>query len=174
MPLLEPTFYILYLKNFKSATATNELEMLLRNPNKNPKKLVCQFFHNAQNTLTLALFGGKQNHKHFSNFPFVPILGVTDAESTTKIDIKGKDVFLSDQEISGKELEKLDDLVNVKDHEYIGFSPVLQSASQANRFAVVYEIGSWKKDDFEKAGLLLLPPKPIGVAMNPSPPRDGF
>ena len=172
------TFKILFIRNYKTVKDSNQLEMLMRDPNKKPQKLVFQFFHTNLNLLTLAGYAGKQNHKDFDKFPFMPILEISKQEPAIKIDITGKNVFFSDQEISEEKIEgvnpldRLDQLVNAKDFEYITFTPRLATALDLTRFYLVYDLGAWKKDDFDKAFKRV--PTSIGVSMNPSPPRNGY
>lgn len=76
--IFSPAFNILLLRNYNSKPDSNQLEMFLTKLNNKPPLVVFQFFHNEENELTLAAFGGKQNHKDFDKYPFVPILEVSE------------------------------------------------------------------------------------------------
>lgn len=176
---LTADFRILFLRNY-SKPDSNQLENLLNNPTASDKakKIVFQFFHDSINELTLTAYAGKLNHKNFNTFPYRPILEVSKFAPATKVDIINQNVSLSDQEISKKDYDGKDRLmwlenhVNMSGFEYITFTPKLQIID--NRTYVVYEIGYWKKDDFDKNGVAFVAPSRSGYDLNPSPPRDGY
>ena len=175
--IFSPAFKILFLRNYNSKPDSNQLEMFLTKLNNKPQLVVFQFFHNDQNELTLAAFGGKQNHKDFDKYPFVPILEVSDWIPKNKIDLSNKNVFLNNQEIGKKEgkgadpLKVLESKINKPGFAYITFTPRLVPDNEPNKYFIVYDIGymnSLPTAAIHAGGAII---SSLDLSLNPSPPR---
>ncbi len=173
-----PVFNILFLRNYNSKPDSNQLEMFLTKLNNRPQIAVFQFFHTETNQLTLAGFGGKQNHKDFDKFPFVPILEISDWEPNNKIDLTGKNVFFSNQEIGKGEgkgadpIKVLESKINKPGFEFITFTPRLIPGNEANKYFIVYDIGYMNRlptAALHAAGAVI---SSLSLSLNPSPPRN--
>ncbi|MCY7421466.1 MAG: hypothetical protein LH478_06945 [Chitinophagaceae bacterium] len=178
--IFNPAFNILFLRNYNSKPDSNQLEMFLTKLNNKPQLVVFQFFHTDQNELTLAAFGGKQNHRDFDKYPFVPILEVSDWQPSKKIDLTGKNVFFSNQEIGKKQgkgpdpLKVLESIINKPGYAYITFTPRLIPGDEPNKYFIVYDIGymnSLPTAAIHAAGAVI---SSLSLSLNPSPPRSSF
>lgn len=175
-----PVFNILFLRNYNSKPDSNQLEMFLSKMNNKPELVIFQFFHTETNQLTLAGFGSKQNHKDFDKFPFVPILEISDWLPNNKIDLTGKNVFFSNQEIGKKQgkgadpLKVLEKIINKPGYAYITFTPRLIPGDEPNKYFIVYNIGFMNllpTEAIHAGGAVI---SSLDLELNPSPPRNSF
>ena len=175
-----PVFNILFIRNYNSKPDSNQLEMFLSKMNNKPELVIFQFFHTQTNQLTLAGFGGKQNHKDFDKYPFVPILEISDWVPNNKIDLTGKNVFFSNHEIGKKQgkgpdpLKVLESVINKSGYAYITFTPRLIPGDQLNQYFIVYNIGYMNllpTEAIHAGGAVI---SSLDLSLNPSPPRRSF
>jgi hypothetical protein len=163
-PAIVDKLFDLVLENW-DAPGHNQLAMLLLPKNPKHKKLFLQFYLNSSGDISLAAYVGKKRRRKFDPAP--QILTVR-ASRDVQVDLSGKHIYLSDQEISTekqngeKNINTLRSIINDPKYKFIIFRPRLEPNDH-----IVFDL--YYTDDASKA---FTADTFLNVSTNPSPPKD--